>query len=256
MPLNKSDLYQQPKIFAPYNALILAQSTRKGGISQAPYHSLNLGLYTNDKNEYVAENRHRFFSSLQIQAKQIAESYQVHGNLVKVIQEPGQLEGFDALITNKKNIFLTVTIADCVPILVFDPQREVVAAVHAGWRGTAANILSLTLTAMTQHYDTKAKDCLAFIGTCIDGTCYEVGLEVAAHFSNEQKRWDKIRNKYFVDLKKANRDQLLAAGLLPEKIEVSPFSTVENNDTFFSHRLENGTTGRMLAVIGMKEEGS
>jgi YfiH family protein len=245
-------LYQRTKIFQPFKDVVAAQSTRNGGISPKPYQSLNLGLFTNDNRTNVAENRRRFFSSLQIREEQVVSSYQVHGDQVKVVKAPGQLEGFDALITNKRGLYLTVTIADCVPVLVYDPAQQVVAAVHAGWRGTAAQIIAATLKTMEGRYGTAAKDCLAFIGTCIDECSYEVGEEVAECFSYQQKRWDENRHKFFVDLKKANQDQLLTWGVPPENIEISPFSTVLNNDSFFSHRHEKGTTGRMLAVIGMK----
>lgn len=253
MPVSELHLYHKPKILEPFPTLIAAQSTRLGGISLSPYQSLNLGLFTKDNPENISENRKRFFSSLQICEEQTAGSYQVHQNQVKMVERSGQIEGYDALVTNKKALYLTVTIADCVPVLIYDPAQQAVAAVHAGWRGTVAQILPLTLKTMADHYGTKAEDCLAFIGTCIDGNSYEVGLEVANHFSVDQKRWDETRQKFFVDLKKANQDQLLSNGVQSKNIEISPFSTVLNNETFFSHRFEKGTTGRMLAVIGMKE---
>lgn len=246
-------LYQLPNVFRNFTSLVAAQSTRKGGVSQAPYKSLNLGLFTEDDDINVAKNRQRFFSNLGISEEQTVGSYQVHQNNVKVVEKAGQWTGFDALITNKKSVFLTITIADCVPILIFDPVQKAVGAVHAGWRGTIAQVLTNAIRQMEKHYKTKTEDCLAFIGTCIDGANYEVGPEVARHFPAGQKNWNESRGKFFVDLKKANQEQLLSLGFPPEHIEVSPYSTVTHNDHFFSHRFENGITGRMLAVIGLKE---
>ena len=251
-PKPPDSFFQKIEIFQKHNHLIAAQSTRKGGVSVSPFESLNLGLFTEDSPQKVSENRLRFFSALGIKEAQTVSSYQVHGDNIKVADQPAQLEGYDALVTNKAGIFLTITIADCVPILIYDPVRQVVGAVHAGWRGTVAGIVAKTLQVMQAEYETLARDCQAFIGTCIDGNSYEVGLEVADHFSPNQKYWNEERQKFFVDLKRANKDQLLSQGVLPEQIEISPYSTVEHNDTFFSHRHEKGKTGRMLAVIGMK----
>ena len=254
VPKLKNALFQKTEIFQKFDHLIAAQSTRHGGVSKFPFHSLNLGLFTQDDAQHVSQNRQRFFSALGIDESQTVGSYQVHGNEVMVVETPGQLEGYDALVTNKPGVFLTVTIADCVPILVYDPVQQVVAAIHAGWRGTVAKIVFKTLTTMEDQFGTCSEDCHAFIGTCIDGSSYEVGMEVAIHFPDSQKEWHEDRQKYFVDLKKANQEQLLSKGVSPRQIEASPYSTVLHNDTFFSHRHEKGQTGRMLAVIGMKGE--
>lgn len=253
MPRSAHKLFHQPQIFTSFSNLIAAQSTRHGGVSPAPYQSLNLGLFTNDESSNVQENRRRFFSSLDVEEYQVAGSFQVHQDQVKVVEVPGQWDGFDALITRQKEVFLTVTIADCVPVLLYDPVQQAVAAIHAGWRGTVAQVVVKTLREMERQYQTKPANCLAFIGTCIDGDHYEVGLEVAEHFSALQKKWRPDRQKFYVDLKKANLDQLQSQGVQPKNIETSPYCTVADNDTFFSHRKEKGTTGRMLAVIGMKK---
>lgn len=253
MPLNlPNTFFKTPTIFQNFDHLVAAQSTRLGGVSPSPYASLNLGLFTQDKVANVQENRRRFFTALGISESQTAGSYQVHKDKVKVIEAPTMLEGYDALVTNKPDVYLTITIADCVPVLIYDPVQQVVAAAHAGWKGTVAQIAQKTIQTMTRQFGSLPINCKAFIGICIEGAHYEVGTEVANHFPASQKNWHEERQKYYVDLKKANQDQLRAAGVLAEHIEVSSYSTVANNDTFFSHRYEKGTTGRMLAVIGMK----
>jgi YfiH family protein len=160
--------------------------------------------------------------------------------------------GYDALITNVPGLMVGVTVADCTPILVFDQRNRAVAAIHAGWRGTVGGIVTSTLLAMQTHYGTKPADCLAYIGTCIDACSFEVGAEVAAQFAHSRTSIDPATGKALVDLKQANADQLRAFGLSDAQIEVSPYSTVLNNSDYFSHRLENGLTGRMLAMIGIR----
>ncbi len=248
--LSKSSLFVATSIFP--DSITAAESTRHGGISPAPYSSLNLGLYTPDHNANVTENRKRFFASLGILPQQVAGAHQVHGDRVCPIEKPGQIEGYDALITQQKGLFLTVTIADCTPVLIYDPLNEVVAAVHAGWRGTANRIVQKAVEKMHSIFHTDPSDCLAYIGTCIDECDFEVDKDVAMHFAKAHQRWDESRQKYFVDLKAANQAQLLALGLAPNQIEVSTYSTVRDNEHFFSHRKEHGKTGRSLAVIGIK----
>ncbi|MDX1913209.1 MAG: peptidoglycan editing factor PgeF [Saprospiraceae bacterium] len=241
----------RPDIFAPFPALSAAQSTRHGGVSAAPYHSLNLGKSTDDAPENVAENRRRFCRALGFQPEQMAWSKQVHGDQVRLVGTPGGAEGFDALITNTPGILLAVSIADCTPILVYDRRQGAVAAIHAGWRGTAAGIVTKTLEHMRQAFGTAPGDCFAFIGACIDECSFEVGEEVADKFADAFKRFDPARNKFLVDLKKANAARLLAFGIPSAQIEIAPFCTFRDNADFFSHRKHGGITGRGLAAIGI-----
>lgn len=241
-----------PAIFAAFPKLAAVESTRHGGISQAPYQSLNLGLHTNDDPAAVLENRRRFFAACGYLPERTAGSHQIHGAEILTVTEPGYFEGFDALITRQSGILLTVTIADCTPILLFDPKKMAVAAVHAGWKGTAAGILRKTLEAMQSAYGSRAEDCLAYIGTCIDHCDFEVDSDVADHFTGAHKQWDEQRGKYMVNLKQANRSQLLKAGVPETQIQLSPYSTFTEHRDYFSHRFEKGRTGRMLAAIGLR----
>ncbi len=244
-------MFRRPAIFTSFPNLIAAKSTRHGGISPAPYASLNLGKGTDDAPENVAENRRRFCQALGFEPGQLAWSRQVHGDLVRRADTPGGAEGFDALVTAVPGVVLAVSVADCTPILVFDAKNQAVAAIHAGWRGTAAGIVEKTLARMAAEYGTRAADCFAYVGTCIDECSFEVGEEVAAAFTDDFKRWDTARGKFFVDLKRANANQLQAFGLPVAQVEISPYSTVLHNADYFSHRTERGLTGRMMAVVGV-----
>lgn len=242
----------QPSWATNFTEVTVAESTRHGGVSPVPYRSLNLGLYTKDDVENVRRNQQIFCQDLAWEVSRIAGAHQVHGNQVLRVNQPGQWEGYDALVTNRTNVLLTVTIADCTPILIYDPVHQAVGAIHAGWRGTVANIVEQTFRFMRDAYASCAEDCWAYIGTCIDGRDFEVDADVADHFSDQFKLWNDSKNKFLVDLKEANRQQLLDQGFQSSHIEVSPYSTLNNNDHYFSHRAELGKTGRMLAVIGLK----
>ena len=242
----------KPIIFQQFSELSSGQSTRKGGVSNEPFLSLNLGKSVGDNFENVVQNRKIFFNNLGFETSEAVFSHQVHGSEILVVRYPGNFSGFDAQITNIAGICLAVSIADCTPILIYDAENRAVAAIHAGWRGTAAHIVAKTLTEMSIKYGTKGKNCYAFIGACISQPSFEVSDEVAINFNESQKYFDYEKGRYFVDLKKANKDQLLAFGVLENNIEVSEHCTVLNNDLYFSHRKEKGVTGRMLAAIGLK----
>jgi len=245
-------MLQPVRIFSQFPQLAAAQSTRHGGVSAPPYNSLNLGWSTADNQLNTSENRRRFFSALGMKENQVASAHQVHGDSILHVSNPGRYDGYDALITREKDLLVCVSVADCTPILIFDAKNEAIAAIHAGWRGTALSIVSSTLEQMKTVFGTQGRDCYAFIGTCIDVCDYEVDADVADYFDTAFKKMNPQIGKFFLDLKLANRQQLVEGGLSPERIEISPFSTLTHNSDYFSHRAEKGITGRMLAAIGMK----
>lgn len=245
-------MYRSPTIFQTFSTIIAIESTRHGGVSIAPHATLNLGLHTQDDSRSIIENRKRFFNTLNIDLSSVAYSRQIHSDQILTVEDPGSYEGYDALITSKTKIYLSVTIADCTPVLIFDPQQKAVAAIHAGWRGTVVEIVRKTVMEMQTQFGTKPQNCFAYIGTCIDECSFEVDADVADHFATTYKKWDAGRGKFYIDLKQANRQQLIDIGVPKSQIEISSFSTVLNNEDYFSYRKEGGQTGRMLAVIGLR----
>jgi YfiH family protein len=241
-----------PAIASRFPGLIMGQSGRSGGISSEPYTSLNLGLHTDDDPEAVSENRNRFFRTFGVEAGEVAGGYQVHGADIKLVGQPGQYDGHDAFVTITPGVILTVTVADCVPVLIYDPIQKAVAAIHAGWRGTVNGIVGKTLSFLSDAFGTDPSDCIAYVGTCISFSHFEVDENVADKFSPDFKRKSNFSGKYFVDLKGANYDQLLKGGIVKDRTEISPYCTVSENDRFFSHRKESGRTGRMLAIVGLR----
>ena len=248
-------LHRSPRIFCQFPELVSAESTRHGGVSPAPFASLNLSYHTTDAPENTAENRRRFWSALGIGEDKVATTYQVHGNKILTVTKPGNYEGYDALVTRQPGIALAVTVADCTPVLLYDPRQRAITAIHAGWRGTVGEIVKKAVLKMQEEFGTDPADCLAYVGTCIDECSFEVGDEVAAHFATAHKYFNRKAGKFHVDLKKANHNQLIHAGLADSNIQLSNYSTVLDNQDYFSHRLENGKTGRMLACISMVENG-
>ncbi len=232
--------------------LVLAQSTRHGGVSPAPWDSLNLGLHTDDEAVRVRENRDRFFAALGFEASAVAGGRQVHGAEVCVVRRPGQYDGFDAFVTDRPGLLLSVAVADCVPVLLVDPVRGAVAAVHAGWRGTVAAIAMRSVQVMHRCFGSRPADLYAWVGVAIGYAHFEVGIEVARHFAEAHKKPTARPGKWLVDLKSANRAQLLQAGLSARRIEVAPWCTATHHAHFFSYRKGGGRTGRMLAVVGWR----
>lgn len=240
-----------PSIFKPY-PIVAAQSARLNYLlKQAGKPSVD--EFANEADSFDRNTtRDEFLSQLGINLNQLAYSHQVHDNKILIASKPQSAEGYDAIITNKPNVFACVTIADCTPVLIYDTKNKAVAAIHAGWRGTVAKIVAETLNAMQVNYGTKGEDCLAFIGACISNKNFEVGDEVAIHFSDDEKTFNTEKKKYYIDLKLANKKQLMAFGIKESNIEISDKCTVGDNEQFYSYRYEKGKTGRMLALIGMK----
>jgi YfiH family protein len=209
---------------------------------------LNLSFRVGDDPANVVRNRGIFFGGLGIPLASLAIPGQVHGSTVLLVDRPGEYPETDALITSVEGLFLCVSVADCVPVLLFDPLRNAIAAVHAGWRGTAAGIAAAAVEAMGAEFGSLPSGLFASIGPSASNCCYSVGDEVASRFPAAFVRTDGAAR--FVDLKGANRKQLLDAGLRPENVELSPYCTISNPTLFHSFRRDGVKSGRMMAVIG------
>jgi polyphenol oxidase len=245
-------MYRQPSIFSTVKELTALETTRHGGVSQGAFSSLNMGNFTDDKAENIIENRRLVLEKVGFQRSQLAYSKQIHDDKILSVNTPGAYEGYDALMTQQKDIMLAVTIADCTPILIYDTENQAIAAIHAGWKGTVLHLVSKTLHAMQKNYNTQAKHCKAYIGTCIEECDFEVGEDVAQHFHAAHKTYHHEKNKFHVNLKAANQAQLIDFGIPQTQIQTSPYSTASSLNDYFSHRAEKGNTGRMMAMIGIK----
>jgi YfiH family protein len=237
-------------ILSHYPELIFGMSTRFGGVSGETL-DLNLSFNVGDDPRNVQMNRKRFFSELGIAEERVAFPKQEHTDIVQICSVPVHYDHCDALVTGIKNTFLAVSIADCTPIMLYDPEKHVVAGIHAGWRGTSKKIVENAIQLMKQSYSIGPENIVAFIGPSAGVCCYEVGREVAALFPNECSI-EKEHGKFMLDVKKANTLQLLANGVQESHIEVHPDCTI-HNPHYHSFRRDGKKSGRMLAVIGMKK---
>jgi len=167
----------------------------------------------------------------------------VHGTEIAVVTAPGRLDGYDALITHVRGLFVGILTADCYPILIHDRRTGASGAAHAGWQGTAGRIAEKTVQAMHDAFGTRPEECLAWVGTGISGEHYEIGGEVAARFDSRYlKPSPSGKGKFLLDLSAANRDQLIEAGIPAEQVQCSEFCSYRDADRFFSYRRDNGKT--------------
>ncbi|MBW2109529.1 MAG: peptidoglycan editing factor PgeF [Deltaproteobacteria bacterium] len=219
---------------------------------------------TGDAPENVRENRRRLARALGVSPEAILTPRQVHGSAVAVIKDTplekacadrSDQDPADALVTNVPGLCVMVLVADCVPILLYDPQSQVVAVVHAGWRGTLDRIAEKTIGVMQQHFGSRPQNVLAAMGPSIGPCCLKVGSEVAARAravlgSIGNVARSSAHGAYTLDLWRANQEQLLEAGLMEQHVENSGVCTCcEQSRRFFSYRRDRGHTGRFGAGI-------
>ena len=228
--------------------LIFGFSTKAGGVSPEPY-CLNLSTAAGDDPENVKRNRDIFFEQLGIKEEQVTFQKQIHSTVIAYSDQPKLFDGCDAVYTDKKNNFLAVSVADCVPVFLYEPEKKIVAGVHSGWKGTHGKILTLTIEELVDMYSINVSKLAAYIGPCISQDKYEVGEDVGKLFDNEVKY---LKNgKYYLDLKKDNYDQLVKIGVKKENIEVSELCTFSEKDLLHSYRRDGNLSGRMFGIIGM-----
>ena len=243
-------------------------STRLGGVSDMPRDALSLAGFNDDRAENILENRRRFLKLFPGEWS-LAGCWQVHGadaRIVNTVDEAKPAEGqlgetiyCDVVVSNAAHVLAGVKTADCVPILIGDPVTRSFAAVHAGWRGTLATAVVVGVERMRDEYGAKPADIRVAIGASAGPCCYEVGADVIDAFTEKFPDGENLftptrPGHALVDLLKANTDQLVSAGVLPERIHVAPICTMCRTDLFFSYRKEkrvNGKVGRLMAVVGL-----
>jgi YfiH family protein len=232
--------------------------TRHGGVSATPWASLNLGGNVGDDPASVLENHQRMYAALGLRRERACSVWQVHS--ADIVYAPGPADGrrwlaaADGLITDQPDTPLAMRFADCTPILAVDMRRGAIGIAHAGWRGTVQGISGALVRAMQDAFGSRPADVRAGIGPAIGPARYQVGEEVVnavqAHFGMVDGliRRDET-GRACLDLWAANRLELERAGVVD--IQVAGLCTAEHRDDFFSHRGEDGRTGRFGAVISL-----
>jgi len=261
--------------------LVHGFSTRTGGASTLPSGErvLNLGFTAWDTREAVQKNRQALQAALGADDLTLVPLKQFHSAVIRYFEaSPVEPCRGDAALTNQPGLLLAVQTADCVPIVLVDPKKRAVAAIHAGWRGTLARITEKTLGQMRMCFGSKPSDVIAAVGPSIGGCCYEVGIELVTKFTSQfpdaQEWFDELRTgdepnplqwlnmmppghqppprNVRLDLRKANRAQLLSSGLAGKNIYLSDLCTSCHTDLLFSYRKEADRSGRLMAVAGIK----
>ena len=235
-----------------------AFTTRQGGDDGGKRPSFNLGRGVGNDPKAVARNRSHVLAALGMADAKQVEASQVHGATVAVVgsSDAGQvISGADGLVTDERGVMLAVHSADCVPLLLADPSRHVVAAVHAGWRGVVTGIASGAVTVMADRFGCRPVDLRVAIGPCIGPCHYEVDEPVIARLRT-WPWWEAVvtpnpRGRWQLDLREAIRRQLNEQGVPVIQIETLDWCTFEHPELFYSYR-RDGSGGRMEAVIGQR----
>ena len=247
---------QQHWQFELFNQLTLVRHLVTGSnkhIQRGDILGLNYGLNVPDNLDTVRKNRLELLSHLGITNGFITFPTQTHSCNIEIVTQQNMSSTFDnvdALITNVPNILIGTLSADCVPILLIDPLKNVIACVHAGWRGTVAEIVKHTIAKMSAAFNCQPSNMYAGIGPSISAAHYKVGDDVAIHFRNESKE-KQSNGKSYIDLWIENKTQLLEIGLLEENISISKQCTYSNPYNFYSARRDGITTGRIASVIAL-----
>lgn len=238
-------------------------TTRHGGVSRAPFNSLNLGLNTDDNPANVEANRAALSRAFGLPPHLLLTVKQVHGTRVLVINEPNfDLSHFqkvesDAIVTNQRGILIGILVADCYPVILYDPEVHVAAVVHAGWQGAAMGLIGQTIRTMQEAFDCRVDRMQAAIGPGIGAHKYEVDRPVRDAFRAGSGQWSRIAQEtrlghWLLDLRLSCLLQLEAAGIARRDVDFAEECTCCHKEKFFSYRRDQGRTGRQIGFVLLK----
>jgi YfiH family protein len=226
-------------------------STKIGLDRKAPFF-FNMSMTVKDIPDIVVENRTAFFNYFGLTYDDIVLQRQAHTDIITFVEKGGQIGESDALITDKLNVGLAISSADCTPVFIYDKKNRLIAGVHSGWRGTEKRILQKTLEKMFSDFGCSPENLFIYIGPSISQKNYEVGSEVANLFYEKYTR--QRGNKFLLDVNSANYDMIIEAGVPVKNIENSNLCSYEMKDLLHSYRRDGLQSGRALGVIVLKEQ--
>ncbi len=255
------------ELFKQFKNITDFSTTRQGGCSTGNFDAFNLSYYSGDLKKNVDKNRRKLCKDLHLIENNLFVPYQTHHSEIVIIDDDFlqskkedqeiKLQGKDALITSLKNVSIAITTADCVPIILYAADKNVIGAVHAGWRGTVSYILKKTIQTMINHYHCNPDCIYAAIGPSISPAVFETGDEVYLTFKDAGFDMPSISfkhpdtRKYHINLWEANKQQLMASNIPENQIEIAGICTYSESEQFFSARKLSITSGRMLTGICM-----
>lgn len=240
--------------------LVAGFTMRHGGVSRAPFNSLNLGTNTEDVEAQVEANRAAMARAFDLAPNLLLTVRQVHGTGILAVTEPNfdvshfQRVESDAIITNQSGIMAGVLVADCFPVLLYDPDGPAAGVVHVGWKGAAAGLLGQTVRAMQEMFGTRPDHLRAAIGPGIGAHSYEVDRPVRDAFRAGSGHWERIASEtrlghWLLDLKLSCLLQLEQAGIMRQSVDTVDECTCCHKEKFFSHRRDHGRTGRQMGFV-------
>ncbi len=259
MPIHQVESYRFFQFETlPNQYLVHAIFTRHGGVSPKPWQSLNVGSTVGDDRNRVGENRRRIFEVMDRDPDSLFDVWQVHSARYVIARAPRKNEPYhqaDVILTDTPGVTLLMRFADCVPIMLFDPGHQAIGLVHAGWMGTVRRVVQSAVRGMIENFDSDPREIRAGLGPSVGPDHYEVGEDVVAKVRGEFAHADSryLRSKqasFYLDLWSANHDQLRELGV--RHIERAGICTACRIEDWYSHRAENGRTGRFGALIGLK----
>lgn len=249
--------------------LVAGFTTKHGGLSKAPFASLNFGFHVGDKQQTVCENRSRLAAQLDFPQEQWVGAQQTHETIIRKVTNADSGKGAftyedafkatDGFYTSNPGILLTLAFADCVPLYFLAEKKRIIGVAHAGWKGTVTGIGAEMISILQNKEGINPDEVQVVIGPSICGNCYIVDEPVIRHLQNrleavEEKPYNLIGdNQYQLNLREANRLILIEAGVREDHIKQTQLCTSCHDDVFFSHRKDKGQTGRMISFIGWKE---
>lgn len=254
------------EIFSKYPEIIHGISTKGDGT--APFYN-NMSRFVGDEPEQVIANRKAFYNALGISdtsPANFAHANQIHSGDVTLVTSGGAdpYPKTDALITNKQGVYLVISVADCLPVMLYDTVNKAIGNIHSGWRGTVQHIVTNAISRMKIEFGTNPQNLIAFIGPGISCDNFEAGAEVAEKFSKKyvkpvnadstlrQAQGEENKSKFFIDLKAIVKDELLSAGVTADNIDVCELCTYAEGERLHSYRRDKESSGRMFSVIGLK----
>ncbi len=248
--------------FGASGGIVHAISTRHGGVSTGQFATLNVATSGGDAVAAVEENRWRILDALGLDPLDLAMMGQVHGTRCEVVgprtspERRPYARQTDVLLTNVPGTALMALCADCAPVLLWDPIQRAVAVAHAGWRGALAGVVAAAMTALGREFGSRPADLQAAIGPCIGACCFEVRDAVLGPLYQQVPVADRLdrrdgEGRHYLDLPGLLQWQLESAGVPPAQVEPAGLCTACDPATFFSHRAEQGRTGRFGALIAL-----
>lgn len=246
------------KLLTPYDEITHTFTTRFGGVSLPPYNSLNLAFHVGDKPEDVRKNHRTLAIEIGYERSKLVHMQQIHSDKIVVIDP--EIHNFknppqcDALITNIKEIPLMVMVADCTPVLFYDPVQQVIAVAHAGRTGALQGIVPKTIQKMQQHFESALEDIKIALGPSIGACCYEVGEKIAQEVTDSGYGFATVirDEKYYLDVNAIVHKQLKEIGIHKKNCEDLNICNACENSTYFSYRADRQKTGRIAGILMLK----